>query len=178
MRLRTIAGIVAAILGAGGAADGSGRVGTGEQINSAPPGLVKLASSAHERLMVGDLAGYRRLVTITEDFTFLGPFGGGPSRSKAFTDSRWAEIVSNFRNGRDAEFELLQAYHSDDLAVLVARERGTAEVAGLPAQDWSLRVTLVFRRVRGEWHLAHRHADPLVRPLPLQEAARLAENPQ
>jgi ketosteroid isomerase-like protein len=33
-----------------------------------------------------------------------------------------------------------------DLAVLVAIERQHGEVGGLPDQDWSPRVTLVFRR--------------------------------
>ena len=42
-------------------------------------------------------------------------------------------------------------------------ERQTAEVGGLPAQDWSLRVTEVYRKAGSEWQLVHRHADPLVR---------------
>ena len=38
-------------------------------------------------------------------------------------------------------------------------ERQTAEVGGLPEQDWSLRVTEVYRKVGSEWQLMHRHAD-------------------
>lgn len=53
-------------------------------------------------------------------------------------------------------------------------ERQRAEVGGLPRQDWSLRVTEVYRKVGSEWQLAHRHADPLVNRIPLQEAAALA----
>jgi ketosteroid isomerase-like protein len=51
----------------------------------------------------------------------------------------------------------------DHLAVLVAVERQHGEVGELPSQEWSLRITLVFRRGAGVWRLAHRHADPLTR---------------
>jgi len=37
-----------------------------------------------------------------------------------------------------------------------------------------LHVTLVYRREAGEWRLAHRHADPLVEGVSLDEAAALA----
>jgi ketosteroid isomerase-like protein len=47
-------------------------------------------------------------------------------------------------------------------------------VGGLPEQDWSLRVTLVFRREEGEWQLVHRHADPLVHSISLEQAAAIA----
>jgi hypothetical protein len=38
-------------------------------------------------------------------------------------------------------------------------------VSPLPSQEWSLRITLVFRRDDGGWRLVHRHADPLTRPV-------------
>jgi ketosteroid isomerase-like protein len=47
--------------------------------------------------------------------------------------------------------------------VLVAVERQEGTVADLPSQDWSLRLTLVFRKETTGWRLVHRHADPLVR---------------
>ena len=53
-------------------------------------------------------------------------------------------------------------------------KRSRVEVGGLPAQDWSLRVTLVYRREDAEWRLAHRHADPLVEGISLEQAAALA----
>ena len=54
----------------------------------------------------------------------------------------------------------------------VERQRG--EVGGLPEQDWSLRVTQAYRRDGSEWQRVHRHADPLVRAISLEQAAALA----
>ena len=78
-----------------------------------------------------------------------------------------------FRNGT-LEQEVVQSYGSADMVVLAIVERARVEVGGLPAQDWSLRVTLVYRRDGGDWRLAHRHADPLVVGIPLEQAAALA----
>jgi ketosteroid isomerase-like protein len=60
------------------------------------------------------------------------------------------------------------------MVVLAIIERAHVEVGGLPAQDWALRVTLVYRREGSAWRLAHRHADPLVDPVSLTELAALA----
>lgn len=141
-----------------------------------PADVVRLAAEAHASLMGGDLATYRKRITLSDDFTFMGPFGGETRGAAQFSDARWAEIAGAFRNGRDASFTLVQSYYSPGLAVLVGIERANVEVAGLPAQDWSLRVTLVFKRAKGgKWLLAHRHADPLVRAIPLETAAGLAD---
>ena len=53
-------------------------------------------------------------------------------------------------------------------------EQQHAEVGGLPDQDWSLRVTEIYRRDGSEWELVHRHADPLVHRITLEQAAALA----
>jgi ketosteroid isomerase-like protein len=53
-------------------------------------------------------------------------------------------------------------------------ERQHGEVGGLPDQGWPLRVTQVYRREAGEWLLVHRHADPLVHRIGLEQAAALA----
>jgi ketosteroid isomerase-like protein len=69
----------------------------------------------------------------------------------------------------------VQSYASGDMVVLVVIERQRDKV-GLPEQDWSLRVTLVYRREGTEWRLVHRHADPLVRNIGLERAAAIARD--
>jgi ketosteroid isomerase-like protein len=57
---------------------------------------------------------------------------------------------------------------------LVIIERQRVEFAGLPEQDWSLRVTLLYRRAGSGWELAHRHADSLVKGITVEQAAAIA----
>jgi ketosteroid isomerase-like protein len=89
------------------------------------------------------------------------------------TSESWEAMGRFFKNGT-FEMELVQSYGSADMVVLAVIERAHVEVGGLPAQDWSLRVTLVYRREGSEWRLAHRHADPLVGGISLEQAAALA----
>jgi len=70
--------------------------------------------------------------------------------------------------------DVVQSYVSGDFVVLVLIERQHGKVGGLPDQDWSLRVTMLFRREGDDWRLVHRHADPLVHEIDLRRAAALA----
>lgn len=135
--------------------------------------LLEQSSAGHGALMRGDVEGYRKFITLADDFTLMSPFGGTPSRGADMTESTWEEMKAFFRNGT-LKAELVQAYSSADLVVLAIVERNHGEVGGLPAQDWPLRVTLVFRREGNDWRLAHRHADPLVQGVTLEQAAALA----
>ena len=82
-----------------------------------------------------------------------------------------------FKSGTFAQ-EVVGNYDSGDLVVLVTVERVRAELGRLPEQDWSLRVTQVFRREGAGWRLVHRHAGPLVHGLSLEQAAALARGDQ
>jgi ketosteroid isomerase-like protein len=135
--------------------------------------LVARSKASNAALMRGDIESYRALIRLTDDFVLMSPFGGTPTHASYYTPERIEAMGRFFRNGI-VDQELVQSYQSDDMVVLALIERQNVEVGGLPAQDWALRVTLVYRREGEEWRLAHRHADPLVEPVSLQQAAVLA----
>jgi ketosteroid isomerase-like protein len=136
--------------------------------------LVERTAEAASALIRGDMGTYLRLIRHADDYTLMSPFGGEPARG--FDDSEEAvdAIARFFRNG-EARLEVVETYASGDLAVLVVIERQHGEVGGLPDQDLSLRVTLVFRRTsEAEWVLVHRHADALVHGIDLERLTALA----
>ena len=73
-------------------------------------------------------------------------------RGSDYTPERMQAMGRFFRNGTFKQ-ELVQSYASDDMVVLAVIEQTNVEVGGLPAQDWSLRVTLVYRREGADWQL-------------------------
>jgi ketosteroid isomerase-like protein len=137
--------------------------------------LVRRAGDAADAFLNGEMRRYADLIPHTDDFTLFAPFGGEPRHG--FDDSEDAlAATAEFFQGGEAQLDLVQAHTSGDLALLVVVEREHGRIGGLPDQDLSLRVTLVFRREDGEWRLMHRHADPLVHPIGLEQFARLARD--
>ena len=135
--------------------------------------LVRQTEQAAAALISGDIRRYFTLTKHADDFTLLAPFGGEP-RHGSDTSKEALEAMAQFFRGGEASLELVQSYTSGDLAVLVLIERLHGEVGGMPDQDLSLRVTLVYRRDRQQWRLVHRHADPLVHGISLERLAALA----
>jgi ketosteroid isomerase-like protein len=136
--------------------------------------LVERVREATGALMQGDVRRYFELVNEAPDYTLMPPTGG-PTRERADTSPAAIEALEGFFPGSGyGDFELEQQYASGDLVVLVGVERQHGPVGGLPDQDWSLRVTLVFRREDSDWRLVHRHADALVHPISMEQVSRLA----
>jgi ketosteroid isomerase-like protein len=135
--------------------------------------LVERMDEAADAYIRGDIERYLELFDHAGDYTLMPPYGGDTVHGYPSTPEGAAETSRFFASG-EARLEVQQTYVSGDLAVLVAIERQHGEVGGLPDQDWSLRVTLVFRRVADRWEIAHRHADALVRPIPFAQLAKLA----
>jgi ketosteroid isomerase-like protein len=116
---------------------------------------------------------YLSLIKHSSDYTLMGPTGGVARRGFDSSPENLEATARTFHGG-EAELEVVESYASGDLAVLVVVERQHGEVAAFPDQDWSLRVTLVFRRQGSEWLLAHRHADPLTHELSFEQTAVIA----
>ena len=135
--------------------------------------LLRRTAEAASALIRGDIGTYIALVPHAEDFTLMDPFGGEPTRGFD-PSSEDLEALERFFEGGEAKLEVVESYTSGDLAVLVVIERQHGWVGGLPEQDLSLRVTWVFRREGSEWHQVHRHADPLVHGISLEQVAALA----
>jgi ketosteroid isomerase-like protein len=134
---------------------------------------IKAAAEKNAAFMRGDMERWVALADIAPDFTLMQPFGGPASRGFDASPERLAQLARYFRNG-DTALEITQTFETGGLIVIVMIERQQAEVGGLPRQDWSLRVTEVYRKDGETWRLAHRHADPLVQPISLDQAAALA----
>ena len=136
--------------------------------------LVRTIAEATTAFLRGDMARYLGMTSHLPGFTLFNPFGGEVSRYEDRRESLMA--AAGFFRGGEARIDLVDAHASGDLLVLVMVERQHGEVGGLPDQDWSLRVTQVYRRDRGEWRLVHRHADPLLRNIGLERASELARD--
>jgi ketosteroid isomerase-like protein len=141
--------------------------------NDAIAELIKGAEEKNAAFMRGDMDRWANLARIASDFTLMQPFGGPASHGFDTSPKRLAQLAQYFRNG-ETKLEVAQTYGSDGLVVLVMIERQHGEVGGLPDQDWSLRVTEIYRRDAAGWQLVHRHADPLVQRITLEQAAALA----
>ena len=136
--------------------------------------LVERVTRAAKAYIRGDMRTYFDLMKHTNDeYTLLSPFGGEPARGFDTSPERIEALAKFFRSG-DAEVEVVETYASGDLVVLVLVERQHGVVGDLPEQDWSLRVTWVFKRDGKGWRQVHRHADALVHGISFEQLGALA----
>jgi len=139
--------------------------------------LVRRTEEANKALVRGDIDKYIALTRHSEDYLLMNPFGGTSARGFEDTPERRAGMKKFFKGGT-LDQELVATWDSGDLAVLVTIEHVRAEVGDIPEQDWSLRVTQIFRRDGSGWQLVHRHADPIVKKISVEQAAALARGAQ
>jgi ketosteroid isomerase-like protein len=135
--------------------------------------LTRRTAEANAALVRGDIDGYLAIIEHASDYTLMAPFGGAPTRGFDTSREHRAAMARFFKSGSLRQ-EVVATYYSGDLVVLVTIERVRAVIGELPEQDWSLRVTQVFRHEGTKWKLVHRHADPLVNGISLDQAAALA----
>lgn len=167
LRLLRALGIVCGVVGFG---NGGGNMpATNEDVAR----LVRNSAEANSALVRGDIDGYLALIKHSKDYVLMSPFGGEPRRGFDGSEKSRKAMAQFFKSGT-LDQELVATYNSDNLIVLVTIERMNGEIADLPKQDWSLRVTQVYCREGSDWQLVHRHADPLANGITVEEAAALA----
>jgi ketosteroid isomerase-like protein len=167
VRILTTLGVVLGAFGCSG--DSGSKAVTEKDVAN----LTQRSAEANAALVHGDIDGYLTLIEHAKDYTLMAPFGGAPTRGFDRSSEHRAAMAWFFKSGTLNQ-EVVATYKSGDLVVLVTIERVRAEVGSLPEQDWSLRVTQVFRRDGIKWKLVHRHADPLVKGMSLEQTAALA----
>ena len=136
--------------------------------------LVERVREATDALIQGDVRRYFALVNEAPDYTLMPPTGGPTRHGPDLSSASIKALEEFFAGSGQGDLELDQSYVSGELVVLVGVERQYGTVGGLPDQDWSLRVTLVFRREDADWRLVHRHADALVQPISMEQLSLLA----
>lgn len=135
--------------------------------------LLGRMSDAAAAYICGDIRRYIDLFDHSDDYSLMPPYGGETRVGYHPTETDLEETARFFARG-EATLEVQHTYTAGNLVVLVAIERQHGEVGGFPDQDWSLRVTIVFRRVGERWQIVHRHADPLVEEMSFADFAELA----
>lgn len=109
----------------------------------------------------GNPEPYKSLWSRRGDVTLANPFGP-PVRGWEDVSARLDLAASNYRDGRDYEFENISTVITPFLAYAVEIERVRTRVGGSDELTAvAIRVTTVFRREDGAWKVTHRHGDPI-----------------
>lgn len=119
------------------------------------PRQVEAGSAMH----AGDPDGWSRLWSRTDPVTLFGAWVSKTGTDEVTPFIEW--LATQFADCSAHRIELLAAGASGHLAYTVADEHTTASVQGRPAAPYTLRVTHVYRREDGAWHIIHRHGDPV-----------------
>jgi ketosteroid isomerase-like protein len=93
----------------------------------------------------------------SDDATLFGAWGPiEKGHAQLAATFRW--VGSRFKGGALVPEDIVR-FESGDLAYTVGFERGEVIVDGGASAPMTIRVTHIYRRIDGRWHLVHRHAD-------------------
>jgi hypothetical protein len=77
--------------------------------------------------------------------------------------------ASQFRDGENVGYEIIEKYVTPELAYVVKLERHKAKVGGREdIAPTALRATMIFRPEGGTGKVVHRHLDPITTPQPAE----------
>lgn len=125
-------------------------------------------NAAHHDYVNGNPEPALAVFSQRDDVTLCNPVGP-PCRGRESVERAGAEPSRHFSNGLLTGYEEVSRFVTDDLGYLVRIERGQAHIDDSPEPvPFALRVTMIFRREADGWRVAHRHADPVTAPRPLE----------
>lgn len=104
----------------------------------------------------GDAQPRRAIWSQNEPVSVLGAWRDAHGQQEL--DDLFESLAAGFSDCTSYRFEL-QAYDVvGDMGYTAGLEHASASIDGQP-RSYTLRVTQVYRRERGEWKVAHRHGD-------------------
>jgi ketosteroid isomerase-like protein len=116
----------------------------------------------------GNPGPVQKLCSHRDEVTLAPPFGP-PTHGWDEVAASMERGASQFRDGENVGFELIESYVTSDLAYVVRVERAKTKVgAGEDVASIALRVTMIFRPEEGTWKVVHRHADPITTRRPAE----------
>lgn len=136
-----------------------------------PQDLVEVIEEDHRALNAlvrGDPEPKKKMFSQAEDVTVANPIGP-PIRGWDQIAKTLDRVASQISEGEPHRFERIAEYATPDLAYVLEIERTRAKVGRSEAiAPFSLRATTVWRREEGGWKIAHRHADSITAPRPIE----------
>jgi ketosteroid isomerase-like protein len=120
--------------------------------------MLSREQSAETAIYLGDPEPFKALWSRGDDVSLFGAFG--PCKKGWHQVGKTVDwVASRYREGVvTSEYEVV--YQGADLAYTVGYEIGDVVLDGAPTMTHQkLRVTQIYRREDGQWHLVHRHGD-------------------
>jgi ketosteroid isomerase-like protein len=106
----------------------------------------------------GDAEPRLRTWSAREPVSVLGAAYNALGRAEL--EQLFGSIAGDFSDVVSFDYEIVAHDVIGDVAWTAGFEHTSCSVRGEP-RTYTLRVTQTYRREDGEWHVAHRHADPL-----------------
>lgn len=127
--------------------------------------VVERYHAALREFFIGEPGPVTQMFSQREDVVLCNPFrpfARGPSEVAETIE----QAASHYADG-ECELERVTAFATAELGYTVEIERFTATVDGNEGSG-ALRVTTIFRLEEDGWRIAHRHADPITTPRPVE----------
>jgi SnoaL-like protein len=120
--------------------------------------------AANTAFVNGDPSAWLRITAEKNPVSIFGGFGGLGETGLETVHQRYLLAARAFQpSGAKVDFQYLVKDVQGRLAYTVAIERADVLYTGhSQRRPQILRVTMLFRRDRGEWKIIHRHADTMI----------------